>query len=132
MAAPPPDGVPPHLAAAIKDAQSSSPASSRDRSFQYSWTDPSGHVWSGNFASRVPSIGAQIDIAKAVARRSANGSDSPVTGDVADLIYTIAYLDAALVQRPDWAKDLESLPYVEIVNGLAEEATAHLQAFRKR
>lgn len=76
-------------------------------------------------------MGEQIDISKRVARRSHGSGDAPLPEDVSELIYTVAYLEAALVKRPEWANDLESLPYVEIINGLAGEATAHLRSFRR-
>ncbi len=108
--------------------KTSQKATSREKTFSFSWKDPADHTWAGEFTTCVPNIGQQIDIAKRVARRSGEGG---LPDDVSDLIYTVAYLDTALVSRPDWANNLEELPYVELINGLAGEATAHLQAFRK-
>ncbi len=122
--------TPPHLRAAQQAAGSPAP-SSREQTFDFSWKDPSGKAWSGTFTSRIPSVGEQIDIAKRVAKRSHGAGDGPLPEDVGELIYTVAYLETVLVQRPAWAQDLESLPYVDIINGLAKEATAHLRNFRQ-
>ena len=119
---------PPHL----KEAQAAArPTVEQETAFDFSWTDPTGRVWAGNFGCRVPTIGQQIDIAKRAAIRGHVSAPGTLPDEVTDLIYAIAYLEAALVRRPGWATDLEALPYSEIINGLAGEATAHLRAFRQ-
>lgn len=103
----------------------------RDYPFDISWKDPSGKLWLGSFVSRVPSIGQQIDIAKRVAVRAHTPGDAKLPDDVNDLIYTVAYLEVALTERPDWARDIEAIPYVELLNELGQEATQHLTRFRQ-
>jgi len=121
------------LAEAEKSAAPSGPALdakgaggiAEQHEFDLGFTDRRGRLWHGKFKCHALTIRDHASIG-IIQSRLANG----VSVDVLDsftrqLLLMMATLSVAVDEAPDWAKDIEKIHDVDVLNAIYEEVVAH-------
>jgi len=125
------------LAAEIKgDSESISPTADprdvKEFSFELDYTDARGHAWTGKFKNRILTIGEKRKAKILKAQLSGMAPVSALDTDVWDMNGLLAHLQFSLIEKPEWAKDLEKLDDEGVVYKIWEEVDSHEARFHRR
>lgn len=103
------------------------PRPGRTHTFQLDVYTGDGHM-TGSFTTRVLSIADQMAVGRLRAKMLASLAVDDQTTFLAEML---AHLQLALVERPDWAKDLLGLDDAATVEAIYREVAAHEANFRR-
>lgn len=93
--------------------------------FQFSWTDPRGKVWSGTFTNSILTMGEQQAVAALIARCTANAPWDAIIPDVQFTLRAVAHMSFSLKSDAPWAKDLRKLKDPALVLALWGKVASH-------
>lgn len=127
----------PHLTDIKQDAEKKvsntppeDPKSQKLYTFNLDFTDSSGKKWEGTFTHRIMTI-KDHRVCGVMRAQLAGGlsyeSLDPITKEINLILST---LEISLTQRPDWAKDIQDMDNLEVVQELYKKCEEHEQFFR--
>lgn len=105
------------------------PKQERRYTFQLDWKDRRGRVWKGEFVNEVPDIQTRQMIGVLRAKLSGGMPQDALDITTSDINLMVSHLTYTLVTRPDWAKDLQALTDLSLLQAIFEEVMAHEAAF---
>ena len=104
----------------------------REYRFEVHWKDPTGKQWDGAFLSVAPDMRTEIAVARSIAEAKGGQSEQAMPANIIDLIVGLAYAEHMLRPdaRPEWARDIDKIPYPELAKMLIQEVIGHYTFFR--
>ena len=130
----------PHLKDARRDAEEAAgkkappsvqndPRMQERYAFAFDWRDMRGKRWHGNFLTKILSIGERKMVGTIMAKQAGQAPVESLTGEAFQLIRYSTWCELALLERPDWAKDLDALYDPMLLQKIFEEVAAHHRTF---
>lgn len=104
----------------------------REYGWQFRWTDGRGKVWEGEFRNKVLSVRENQMVGVLRARLAAGVASEVLDPYTTEINLMIAHLTYSLVKRPDWAKDLQDLLDVQLLQQIYLEVADHEATFLGR
>lgn len=101
----------------------------REYTWQFSWKDGRGRVWSGQFGNKVLSVRDRQMVGILRARLGAGVPVESLDGMTTEINLMIAHLTYSLTERPAWAKDLAALEDVRVLQEIYMEVADHEATF---
>lgn len=101
------------------------PKDNREYPFVFSHTDGHGKVWKGNFTNKVLTIRDRQSVGVLRARLASGVPVVALDDMTQEINLMIAHLTFSLTERPDWAKDLQSLDDIRLLQELYLEVASH-------
>jgi hypothetical protein len=96
--------------------------------FVLNWKDGRGKVWTGEFVTKILSIGER-QLAGALRARFSSVPLAQLDALTNHLNEMIAHLSFSLTKRPDWAKDLREIQNPDLVQAIYDEVSSHEVTF---
>ena len=106
------------------------PKAAEEYTFEFSYTDKLGKLWSGKFTNRALTIRQRQQVKVIKAQLSGGVSVAALDADIWTLNEMISHLSVSLITRPQWAQELTNLHDETIIEKLYEEVIAHEDYFR--
>lgn len=101
------------------------PRDNREYPFDFKYTDGRGKVWKGRFVNRVLSIRDRQSVGVIRAGLAHNAPVAALDEMTQEINLIIGHLSVSLIERPDWAKDLQALDDVRLLQELYLEVAQH-------
>lgn len=101
----------------------------RKYTFQFSWKDGRGKNWNGEFVNEVLSIKQRQMVGILRARMAAGIPVTALDELTQEVNLMIAHMSYSLVERPQWAEDLQALDDIRLLQELYQEVLAHEAIF---
>lgn len=101
------------------------PRENESWSFTFSFADPSGRKFDGEFTNKILTVGERTRVGLICARLRNNVPAAALEPDVVALTNALAHLELSLVKRPKWAEKLDKLVSPFVVFELWERARGH-------
>lgn len=134
----------PHLAPSVEEAQRETEKSSEPVDvtkpaddpklkekypFVLDWKDPNGKRWTGAFTNKILNIQELRQVAIMRARLNGQLPAGVIDGLTDDLNLMLAHMALSLVERPEWAKNLDALLDTRVVYAIYTEVASHEATF---
>lgn len=97
--------------------------------FKFEWTDGRGKVWKGDFINEVLSIRQRQMVGVLRARMAAGVPLDALDEMTQEINLMVAHMTYSLVERPEWANDLQALDDIRVIQELYGEVLAHEATF---
>lgn len=102
--------------------------------FNFDWVDGRGKHWTGKFTNHILTIREQQLVGQLAARLRGGLPHDAMDAYTNELNLMLSHLTVSLAteDRPDWAKNLEDIENVELLQALYAEVDSHQRTFRGR
>lgn len=101
------------------------PRENESWSFQFTFADPSGRTFEGEFTNKILTVGERTRAGLICARLRNNTPASALEAEAAALTSALSHLELSLVKRPKWAEKLDKLVSPFVVLELWDRARGH-------
>jgi hypothetical protein len=105
------------------------PKDNREYPFEFQYKDGKGKLWKGQFTNRVLSIRDRQTVGVIRARLGHNTPVAALDEMTQEMNLIIGHLSVSLIERPDWAKDLQALDDIALLQQLYLEVASHEAQF---
>lgn len=107
------------------------PKLKKDYIFQFKWSDGRGKEWAGEFTNHVLDIRERQMVGLMQSKFNGGMPHDSIDPDIKALNMVIAHMTYSLGKdRPEWAKDLQSLLDMQLIQALWLEVQTHEDTFR--
>ena len=114
---------------AEKKSSKNDPKLNKKYPFKFHWKDGRGKVWKGDFVNEVLSIRQRQMVGVLRARMAAGVPIEALDEMTQEINLMVAHLTYSLVERPDWANDLQALDDIRLIQELYGEVLTHEATF---
>lgn len=97
--------------------------------FAFDWKDGRGKVWKGEFVNEVLSIRQRQLVGVLRARMSAGVPIDSLDEMTQEINLMIAHMTYSLIEKPEWASDLQDLDDIRLLQELYGEVLVHEGTF---
>lgn len=97
--------------------------------FDFDWRDLRGKRWRGNFLTKILTISERKMVGVMMAKQAGQAPVESLTAEAFQLIRWTSWCELALLERPDWATDLEALYDPTLLQKIFEEVALHHRTF---
>jgi len=119
----------PTIEQAQKPEKIHDPRQEKQYTFQLDWEDGRGKHWRGTFTNKILNL-REHQMVGVMRARLANGLPAESLDTMtSEINLMLSHLTYSLIEKPDWAKDLQNLEDVRIVQELYKEVLQHENTF---
>ena len=108
-----------------QDTPENNPKAQKEYTFNFNWTDGRGKLWRGEFTNKILNIGERSLVGNMRARLAGGLAANALDILAQEINYMLAHLAFSLVTKPDWAKELQELDDVRLLQEIYEEVSSH-------
>lgn len=119
----------PKLEQPMEQIKKEDPRTEKQYTFQLNWTDGRGKVWAGAFTNKILNLREHQMVGVLRARLASGLPIEALDTMTVEINLMVAHMTFSLVKRPDWAKDLQELENVRILQELYQEVLRHEATF---
>lgn len=97
--------------------------------FEFDWEDKRGQHWTGTFCNKILTIGERQSMGILRARLGGGVAMDSLDPLTQELNLMVSHMTYSLKESPEWAKDLNKLTDISLVQAIYEEVIDHEATF---